>query len=151
MGHPTSTFHRPLRLTIAALWIVGIALAGFTAPRAWVRLGAASAVPFIMVAALGIVLTRSVLRGRRWALRLSAVLLGGQLAGVIGSAWQLLQGVNGTKARELRRLGVNPRFGVAVNLVYSSAAVAVFGWIAARRLAAGRTNRRAHPGPIPPR
>jgi len=141
------TFHRPLRLTIAALWVIGIGLAGFTALRAWNRSGLASAVPFITVVVLGMALTRGVVRGNRWALRVSAVLLGAQVAGVIGSAWQLLHEVDETKARELRRLGVNPRFGVALNLMFSSAAVAVFGWAAARWLTAGPNGRRARQGP----
>jgi hypothetical protein len=57
---------------------------------------------------------------------------------VLGSAWQLLSGVHGSKAEELRRLGIDPELGVALNLVYSAIASAVFGWLVTRWLRARR-------------
>ena len=132
MTSPKVTLHRPHVAAIAALWVVGIGLAGYAAPLAWRRSGVTSAVPFIAVIVLGALLARGVLRRSRWALCLSVVLLAAQIAGVVGSAWQLIHGVDETKGRELHRLGVNPRFGVALNLVFSSAAVVVFAWAAAR-------------------
>jgi hypothetical protein len=87
-----------------------------------------SALPFL-AAALGLaVLSVAVLRAHRLALIVSAVLLGAQILGVIGSAWVLANGVQGSKARELRDLGVDPELGVALNLVYSAVASAVFAW-----------------------
>jgi hypothetical protein len=131
-------FHRRLRVTVAGLWLAGVALAGFTAPRAWHRTGVASALPFVAVAVAGVVLARAVLRGYRAALALSAVLLGGQILGVIGSAWELSQPGQGSKGRELRRLGFDPRLGVVLNLLYSAIASAVFVWVATRWLSARR-------------
>jgi hypothetical protein len=127
-------FHPPLRRAVSALLVAGVGLAGFTAPLAWRRTGVASALPFIAVAVAGTILARAVLRSARWALVLSTVLLGAQLGGVVGSAWELAHGVNGSKSRELRRLGFDPEFGVSLNLAYSVVAFAVFGWVAARWL-----------------
>jgi hypothetical protein len=135
-----AVFHRPLRLTVGALWLVGIGLAGWTAPLASRRSGVVSGLPFVGVVVAGSFLLRGVLQADRRALAISMVLLGAQFGGVIGSAWQLGQGVDGAKARELRRLGVDPTVGVAVNLVYSAVAFGVFGWAAARWLRARRSS-----------
>jgi hypothetical protein len=117
---------------VAGLWVVGVGFAGFTAPLAWRRTGVVSALPFLAAAAGLLVLALGVLRMNRVALVVSTVGLGGQILGVIGSAWQLAQGVTGSKAAELRRLGVDPEFGVALNLAYSAVASAVFVWLVAR-------------------
>ena len=94
--------------------------------------------PFIGVVIGGLVLATAVWRGNRIALTISTIALGGQILGGLGSAWQLAQGVNGSKARELRDLGFDPEFGVALNLAYSAAASAVFAWVVARWLAGRR-------------
>jgi hypothetical protein len=131
-----SAFHPPLRSTVAGLWLVGVALAGFTAPLAWRRTGVVAALPFVAAAAGLAVLALAVLRANRLALTVSTVLLGAQILGVLGSAWQLLSGVHGSKAAELHRLGIEPELGVALNLVYSAVASAVFVWVLTRWLAA---------------
>lgn len=105
-------------------------------------MGVASALPFMAVTAGGIVLATAVLRANRLALAISTVLLGAQIMCMIGSARQLVQGVQGSKAQELHDLGFDPELGVALNLVYSAAASAVFVWIVARWLAGRR--RPAH-------
>jgi len=117
---------------VAGLWLAGVALAGFTAPLAWRRTGVTSALPFIGAAAGLAVLTIGVLRCNRAALALSTAGLGAQILGVFGSAWELSRGVAGSKARELRGLGVDPELGVALNLVYSLVASAVFAWLVTR-------------------
>ena len=125
-------FHARLRATVAGLWITGVALAGFTAPLAWHRTGFASALPFLGAATGLAVLAIGVLRSNRAALAVSTAGLGAQILGVVGSAWELAQGVAGSKAKELRRLGVDPTFGVALNLLYSVTASAVFAWMVTR-------------------
>ncbi|MGH9011454.1 MAG: hypothetical protein ACRDYF_16665 [Acidimicrobiia bacterium] len=115
-----------------------MALAGFTAPLAWRRTGAVAALPFIAAAAGLAVLAFAVLRANRVALIVSTVLLGAQIIGVVGSAWELLNGVHGSKAGELNRLGIDPEFGVALNLLYSAVASVVFAWIVTRWLSARR-------------
>jgi hypothetical protein len=127
-----SIFHRRLKTVVAGLWLVGVGFAGFTAPRAWHRTGVASALPFLAVVIGLLVLAAAVLRGHRAALAVSTVGLGAQVLGTLGSAWELAGGVHGFKARELRDLGVDPEFGVALNLAYSAVASAVFAWIVTR-------------------
>ena len=117
---------------MAGLWLVGVALAGFTAPRAWHRTGVTSALPFMAVVIGLSLLAGAVLRGNRVALIISTAGLGAQVLGVIGSAWELVRGVQGSKADELHRLGIDPELGVALNLLYSAVASAVFAWVAAR-------------------
>lgn len=119
-----------------------MAFAGFTAPLAWRRTGVASALPFIAVVVGLSVLTVAVLRANRVALIVSTAGLGAQILGVLGSAWELLNGVAGAKAHELDRLGVDPEFGVTLNLIYSAVASAVFAWIVTRWRAARRLNTR---------
>ena len=133
-----SVFHPQLRSTVACLWLVGVALAGFTAPLAWRRTGVIAALPFAAAAAGLAVLALAVLRANRLALAVSTVLLGAQIIGVLGSAWQLLSGVHSSKADELHRLWIDPELGVALNLVYSSVASAVFVWVLTRWLATRR-------------
>ena len=58
----------------------------------------------------------------------SLVLLGLQLFGAIGSALQLAHGAADEKAAELKRLGVDPTFGLTLNLIYSAIAFSVFLW-----------------------
>lgn len=133
-----SIFHQPLRATVAGLWVAGVAIAGFAATRAWSRVGATRALPYLGVVAGGILLATAVHRRNRVGLALSTVALGGQILGVMGSAWQLARGVDASKARELRDLGFDPDFGVVLNLLYSTVASAVFAWIVARWLAGRR-------------
>ena len=124
---------------MAGLWLAGVVLAGGTAPRAWSRTGVVAALPFIAAAVGLAVLAWAVLRASRAALIVSTVLLGAQVLGVVGSAWQLRSGVHGSKADELHRLGIDPELGVALNLVYSAVATAVFAWVLTRWLSDSRS------------
>jgi len=117
---------------VAGLWLVGVAFAGFAAPRAWGRTGVSGAFPFILAAVGLAALAYAVLRARPVSLIVSTALLGAQLLGVIGSAVQLLNGVSGSKTAELERLGIDPEMGVALNLLYSTVASALFVWVAIR-------------------
>jgi hypothetical protein len=137
-GPLDQAFQRRQRAAVAGLWFVGVAIAGSTAPVAWQRTGVTAALPFIAAASGLALLALAVLRANRVALMVSLVLLGAQILGVVGSAWQLWRGVHGSKADELHRLGIDPEFGVALNLVYSAIASAVFGWLVARWLRARR-------------
>lgn len=116
----------PLRHAVAALWLTGAAIAGATAPLATVREGLGPTLVFVAVALGLIVLAVQTTRGGRWAIRVSLVGLAGQLLGVVGSGWELAHGVAGAKAASLQRLGVDPTFGVALNLAYSATAFTLF-------------------------
>ena len=125
-------FSPRLRQAVAGLWLVGAVITGATAVRAADRTGAASAFAFAAIGAGLVVLAVATMRVQRWALALSLVLLGLQVLGAIGSALQLVRGVEGGKSSELRRLGIDPTLGVALNLAYSAVASVLF-LIAIRR------------------
>jgi hypothetical protein len=56
------------------------------------------------------------------------VALGGQALAVAGTIIELVVGVDTGKAADLRQLGFDPTIGVVINLLYSAAGVALFGW-----------------------
>ena len=115
-----------LRRAVVALWLAGAAIAGAIVPLATARQSPSSGVLYAAVAAALVALAIGTARGTRWALRVSLVLLGLQLFGAIGSAWQLAHGAADEKAAELKRLGVDPTFGLTLNLIYSAIAFSVF-------------------------
>lgn len=111
-----------------ALWLVGAVICAATALRAGTHRGGPSASLFAAVAFGLVALAIATALAARWALVVSGVLLGAQVFGALGSGWELVSGVDGSKARELRALGVEPTLGVALNLVYSLVAFGVFVW-----------------------
>jgi hypothetical protein len=125
-------FHRRLRLCAAILFLAGAGLAAMSAVLAFGRLGAGQSLAFAVVAVALAVLAVFVSRGARWALWLSVVGTGGQVAAVIGTVWELAAGVDAGKARNLRRLGFDPTLGMVINLVYSAVASVLFGWLVVR-------------------
>ncbi len=118
-------FPRRLRYLAAALWLCGAALAGFTAPLAFVRTGVISSLPFLFALALLVVLAVETFQGARLALVASMALLGAQLLGIVGSALQLMQG-DSAKAAQPRSLGLDPTVGLCLSLIYSAIAFGVF-------------------------
>jgi hypothetical protein len=91
-----------------------------------------SSVVFAGVAVALVVLAITTARGSPWGLAVTSVLLGAQVFGALGSGWELMHGAAGDKADELRSLGIDPTFGIALNLVYSVVAFALFVWALAR-------------------
>ncbi|MEA5453964.1 hypothetical protein SPF06_04435 [Sinomonas sp. JGH33] len=137
--------YRPLRMAVAALWLVGAALAGATAPIAAVRLNFPSALVFAVVAVAAVILAVSTLRGRKWALAIDVLGCAGQVLGVIGTVWELADPVGTAKSLELQALGFDPTVAVVINLAYSAVASLLFGWMAFRFVAKRRAARRAEP------
>jgi hypothetical protein len=133
----------PLRRAAAALWLVGAAIAGMTAALAATHQKASSPVVFAAIAVVLVVLATATARGAPWALVVTSVLLGAQVFGALGSGWELMRGADGDKARELRSLGIDPTFGIALNLAYSLTACALFVWALGR--ARGRPPSTAPP------
>lgn len=119
---------RRVRRAFAALWLAGAVIAGGLAPVADLRGYPRSGLVYAGAAAGLIVLALGTARGARWAQGTSVVLLALQLLGAIGSGWQLIRGIDASKAHELRRLGVDPTVGVTLNLVYSAIASGLFLW-----------------------
>jgi hypothetical protein len=120
---------RRMRTVIAGIWLLGAGIAGITTPFAVVGLGAGAGLPFAAVAVVLVALAVVTHRGLRWALASSLALLGSQLFAIAGSAIELWLGVGGSKAAELRSLGVEPAFGVLVNLIYSTISFGMFCWV----------------------
>ena len=119
-------FSPSIRRATVALWLAGAVIAAGTALVAATHRNARSGL-VLGAAAIGlVVLAVALSRVLRWALVVSGVLLGAQLFGALGSGWELLHGVEGSKAHELRELGIDPTFGVALNFAYSVVAFAVF-------------------------
>lgn len=136
-------FSPAIRRATVALWLAGAVISGGTALVAATHRGARYGLVFAAVAIALVMLAVAASRAMPWALVVSGVLLGVQLFGAVGSGWELLHGVDGGKAHELRELGVDPTFGVALNLTYSVVAFAVF--LCAMRHLGERTPPTPHP------
>jgi hypothetical protein len=85
-----------------------------------------------------VVLAIATARGAPWALVVTSVLLGAQALGALGSGWELIRGADGGKAEELRSLGIDPTFGIALNFFCSLVAFALFVWALGRARRARR-------------
>jgi len=120
--------HGRLADVVAAWWCVGAGIAGTVTFLAATRLGATAAVPYAVVTIALLVLSAATRRRHRWAAAASLLLLGVQLAGVIGSAIELVQADGSAKAGTLRDLGIDPTVGILLNLTYSAIASALFVW-----------------------
>ena len=134
-----------VRVAVAGLWAVGVALAGGTAAVAAVRVDTAAALPYVVASVLFAAFFVGVVRRARWALVGSLVLLAAQVFGAFGAGWELSTGVSRLKRNELERLGFDPELGVAFNLGYSVVAFAVFVWAARRWVHCRRSDSRARP------
>jgi hypothetical protein len=116
-----------LRRAAAALWALGAGFAGFTAVLAAIHSELGFAALYALIGAALALLGTAVLRGSKAVEWVTLVLLGSQVVGVAGSAWELVAGHDdNAKARHLHGLGVNYRLALAVNLAYSLAASVVF-------------------------
>jgi hypothetical protein len=134
-------FHRPLRLAVTGLILVGATLAAIAAilsvtHHALTQLPAFAVVTLVLSADAVLVW-----RKNRWAVLVTLVGLAGQAAAVAGTIVELAQGIADVKVHQLQRLGFNPTAGVIVNLIYSSMGFAVFGWFAFRWFTAHRHER----------
>jgi hypothetical protein len=115
-----------VRRAVVALWLAGATIAGAIVPLAAARQSPSSGALYAAVAVALVALAIGTARGTRWALRVSLVLLGLQLFGAIGSAWQLAHAAADEKTAELQRLGVDPTLGLTLNLIYSAIAFSLF-------------------------
>jgi hypothetical protein len=118
---------RPLRMALTALWASGAALAGVTALVAIRRdAGGVAAYAGAAVAmALAALLTA---KGNRLITVIGLVACAGQALAVAATAWELTHSISHVQVEKLQALGVNPRVGVAVNLIFSLCAVVIAAW-----------------------
>jgi hypothetical protein len=117
---------------MGALILAGVGLCVIAAVPAFTRLGFGQGATFVVVGLALTALAVGVLRGVRWAVVVSLVVGAGQLVAIVGTVWELIRGIDGVKASQLRRLGFDPTVGVAINLSYSAMAATLFGWFAVR-------------------
>ena len=109
------------------LWLSGATLAAFTVVVAIRRDagGLAGYAGAAVALALGAIFTA---RGNRLITMIGLVACAGQSLAVAVTAWELTHGISHTQVEKLRALGVNPRLGVAVNLVFSLCASVLAAW-----------------------
>ena len=118
-----------LRLAACALWLVGAALAAATGVLALTKSKAGYSAVYAVVALTLVGLAAATWRTIRLAETISVLLLGSQMLGVAGAAWELVRGdETGAKARHLEDLGIDLRLALLGNLIYSAVASAVFVW-----------------------
>ena len=125
---------RPLRIALTALWVSGATLAAVTAVVAIRRNagGVGGYAGVAMALTLGAFFTA---RGHRLITMIGLVGCAGQPLAVAATAWELTHRVSHTQVEKLQALGVNPRVGVTINLVFSLCASGLAVW-------AFRTRRR---------
>jgi hypothetical protein len=134
-------FDAPTRVIVAVLWFVGAAFAATAAVLTLMRPGAGPYGAFLVPTAALVFIAVALLRLQLWAMAVSFLLLAGQVVGVVGTTLQLAYGIDAGKAEELRALGVEPRFGVAINLAFSFAATCVLAVSTVRAVRRSRHTR----------
>jgi hypothetical protein len=131
-------FGPQIRRATAALWLVGAVISGVTAALAASHVGWLHALVFALAAVALVVLAAGTMRGAYGRRFSSAACCSARSC---SARWDppesLCTGVDGSKAKELHDLGVDPTLGVVLNLLYSLAAFVVF--LSALRQAGRRT------------
>jgi hypothetical protein len=130
-------FSRPLRLALAGLWIAGAVLAGMSAILSFTHhLG--QAVPYTVITVALVLMAVYTARGRRVVLLIGLAICALQPIAAIAAAWELLNGISRSQVRKLDDLGIDPSFGVALNVVFSVVASLLAVWAYREWRAAGR-------------
>jgi hypothetical protein len=136
-----SAFHRPLRIATAVLAAAGLGLALFGAGAVLAHASWGEAVMFTSIGVVLVAAGAIVLFGHRWAVVIAVVILGAQSIAVPARIWELVNGIDPVKTRQLRHLGIDPALGVTINVIYSAIGAGLFAWFAVRYVAARRTRR----------
>ena len=139
-------FHRPLRLAVTGLVLVGATLAAIAAILCLTHHVFTQLPAFVAVMTVLIVDAVMVWRRIRWAVLVTLAGLAGQAFAVVGTIVELGFGVADVKVRQLQQLGFNPTAGVIINLIYSLMGFVVFCWFAARWLNSRPTRTRSSVG-----
>ena len=126
-----------VRRAATALWVIGAGLATTAGVLSVTHSQAGYAVIYAVVAVALAALALNTHRRYRRAQIITLILLGSQLVGAVGAAWELAYGADDTaKARHLHDLGINYRLALVTNLAFSILASIVFIWaMVARRQA----------------
>lgn len=140
---PEPLVHRPLRIGVVVLLLLGVGLAATGVVAAMSHSESAQAWAFLAVGVVLAGVAGLVARGVRWVIVVCFVALAGQLVAVAGTGAELVFGVAGVRQRQLRGLGLDPTTAVTVNLVWSAAGFGLFCWLAMRWRARHRRGRGA--------
>lgn len=126
-------FSNGVRRAATVLWVIGAGLAATTGVLAVTHSRPGYGLLYAVVAAALGALATATQRGHRRADVITLILLGSQVVGAVGAAWELAYGAADTaKARHLHDLGVNYRLALASNLAFSILASIVFVWAMVR-------------------
>lgn len=117
-------FDRPLRAAVVSFWLLSSAIVVFAATRGLSTL-------LVLVPVFGLFAIGTARRWR-WVLIADLLLLGAQPIGVVGSAIELFSRGGGDKGAQLRALGLDPFYGVLLNLVVALIGATLFGWALVR-------------------
>ena len=110
-------FSAPLRWCTAVLCLAGTGLCALAAVLSFQRVGTAQAIVYIVVGIALLAAGFVVVKGYRWALWGALVVLGGDIAAVVGTAWELTHDIAEFKVAQLRQPGSRPPAGVTINLI----------------------------------
>jgi hypothetical protein len=120
-------FSRHLRLALAGLWIAGAVLAGMTAVLSFAHhLG--QAVPYTVITVALVLMAIYTARGQRVVTLIGLAICAVQPIAAIAAAWELVNGISRSQVRKLDDLGIDPTFGVALNVVFSVVASLLAVW-----------------------
>ena len=118
---------RPLRIALIALWVSGAMLAAVTAVVA-MRRDAGGVGGYAGAAVALALLALFTARGHRLITTIGLAICALQPFAVAATAWELTHDISHTQVDKLQELGVTPRFGVAINLVFSACASVLAAW-----------------------
>src|SRR3954454_16054876 len=130
-------FSRPLRLGVAGLWGAGACLAGMTAILSFTH-HLDQAIPYAVITVLLVLMAIYTARGQRVALMVGLAICALQPIAAIAAGWELLNGISKSQVHKLDDLGIDPTFGVALNVVFSVVASLLAVWAYREWRAAGR-------------
>jgi hypothetical protein len=128
-------FSSGVRRAATMLWGIGAGLAASTAVLALAHAKVGYIFVYVTVSAALGTLAVATHRGNRRAEVITFFLLGSQVIGAAGAAWELAYGADNTaKASHLHDLGINYRLALAANLAFSTVAAIVFACVITRIL-----------------
>ena len=127
---------RPLRRALAGLWMAGACLAGMTAILSFTH-HLDQAVPYTVITVALALMAVYTARGQRVVLLVGLAICSLQPIAAIAAAWELVNGIARSQVRKLDDLGIDPTFGVALNVVFSVVASLLAVWAYREWRAAG--------------
>ena len=119
--------HRPLRIALTVLWASGALMAAVTSVLA-ARRAASGAGGYAGAAVTLALLAFFTARGNGLVTTIGLGICALQPFAVAATAWELTHDISSTQVEKLDALGIDPRVGVAINLVFSACASVLAAW-----------------------